>query len=186
MTDRWGQPAKGLGGPKGVSALDYLLGNAVGQNHMERAEWLLERGADPDAPSVYTGQPPLVMARLSGFLEMAALLPTARGQGGGDDRLGGLPGGMSGGGSRGGRGPAGRRSFADRQAGAAVVGGGARQCGRCGPAAVAGRQGRWAWLTMASARCTGRCSRGCWRWSSSSSRRERTWTCASGAGTARR
>jgi ankyrin repeat protein len=72
--DRWRQPAPGLGGKKGVTALDYLLGNAVGQNQIGRAEWLLARGAGPNAPSIYSGRPPLVEAKLSGFLEMAALL----------------------------------------------------------------------------------------------------------------
>jgi ankyrin repeat protein len=71
---RWRRPARGLGEKKGLTALDYLLGNAVGQNQIERAEWLLERGADPNALSLYNGQPTLVLAKLSGFLEMVALL----------------------------------------------------------------------------------------------------------------
>ena len=74
VLERWRKPAVGLGGKKGVTALDYLLGNAVGQNQIERAQWLLERGADPNAPSIYSGRPPLVEARLSGFLGMVALL----------------------------------------------------------------------------------------------------------------
>lgn len=71
---RWRQPAIGLGGKKGVTALDYLLNNAVGQNQIGRAQWLLERGADPDAPSIYSDWPALTAAKLSGFGEMAALL----------------------------------------------------------------------------------------------------------------
>lgn len=71
---RWRQPAVGLGGKKGVTALDYLLNNAVGMNQVRRAEWLLEHGADPDAPSIYSDWPSLMAAKLSGFLEMAALL----------------------------------------------------------------------------------------------------------------
>lgn len=63
-----------LGDGMGVSTLDYLLGNAVGQNHLVRAEWLLARGADPDTPHAYTRQPVLALAQLSGFLELAALL----------------------------------------------------------------------------------------------------------------
>ena len=63
-----------LGGRFKVSTLNYLLGNAVGQNHMARAEWLLARGADPDTPDAYSGRPVLAVARLLGFLEMAALL----------------------------------------------------------------------------------------------------------------
>jgi ankyrin repeat protein len=54
--------------------LDYLLGNAVGQDHRERAEWLLARGADPNAPAFYSGRPLHAEARLSGYVEMAALL----------------------------------------------------------------------------------------------------------------
>jgi ankyrin repeat protein len=54
--------------------VDYLLGNAVGQNHLERAEWLLERGADPNATHAYTKQPLHALAQLSGFQNMIALL----------------------------------------------------------------------------------------------------------------
>jgi hypothetical protein len=35
-----------IGGPVPVSAVDYLLGNAVAFNHLARAEWLLSHGAD--------------------------------------------------------------------------------------------------------------------------------------------
>lgn len=81
--DAWRIPAEDrLGGGKGQSTLDYLLSNAVGQNHLQRTEWLLERGADPNARHYYTGDPldettgrPLhALAQLSGHLEMAALL----------------------------------------------------------------------------------------------------------------
>lgn len=73
--DRWRDPGeKRLGGHKQLSTLDYLLGNAVGQNHLVRAEWLLERGAHADTPHAYTGQPVHVVAQLSGFSEMTALL----------------------------------------------------------------------------------------------------------------
>jgi ankyrin repeat protein len=75
VLDQWSVPGDGrLGGAKGVSTLDYLLGNAIGQNHLARAEWLLARGADPDGPNFYSGQPLNVAARLSGFLEMTDLL----------------------------------------------------------------------------------------------------------------
>jgi ankyrin repeat protein len=74
VVERWRQPAVGLGGKKGVTALDYLLGNAVGQNQIERAEWLLERGAHAEAVSIYSGRPLHAEARLSGYLDMAALL----------------------------------------------------------------------------------------------------------------
>ena len=57
-----------------LAMVDYLLGNAVGQNHLARAEWLLDRGADPAGLHGYTFQPLLALARLSGFVDMAALL----------------------------------------------------------------------------------------------------------------
>ena len=73
--DKWRIAGEGrLGGGMGVNTLDYLLGNAVGQNHLERAGWLLARGADPDTPHAYTRQPVHALAQLSGFLDMAALL----------------------------------------------------------------------------------------------------------------
>jgi len=75
LLDAWRVPGAGrLGNGKGLSTLDYLLGNAVGQNHLERAEWLLARGASADTPHFYTGQPVHVLAQLSGYLEVAGLL----------------------------------------------------------------------------------------------------------------
>jgi ankyrin repeat protein len=72
--DRWRDPATGLGKAKGQNTLDYLLCSAVGQDHRERAEWLLARGADPNAPESYSGRTLHVLARLSGYVEMTALL----------------------------------------------------------------------------------------------------------------
>jgi len=73
--DRWRIAGAGrLGDWKGLSTLDYLLGNAVGQDHLVRAEWLLERRANADALHAYTDQPVHALAQLSGYLEMAALL----------------------------------------------------------------------------------------------------------------
>jgi ankyrin repeat protein len=63
-----------IGGTQPLNPLDYLLGNAVGQNHLVRAEWLLERGANPNTPHAYTKQPVHALAQLSGFGAMAALL----------------------------------------------------------------------------------------------------------------
>ncbi len=75
VLDSWRVKGEGrLGDHLGVSTLDYLLGNAVGQNHLERAEWLLARGADANAPHAYSKRPVLVMAQLSGFSDMASLL----------------------------------------------------------------------------------------------------------------
>lgn len=73
--DQWRVAGQGrLGDWKGLSTLDYLLGNAVGQNHLVRAEWLLARGANADTLHAYTGRPVHALAQLSGYLEMAALL----------------------------------------------------------------------------------------------------------------
>ncbi len=75
VLDKWRVKGEGrLGYQLGVSTLDYLLGNAVGQNHQMRAEWLLGRGADANALHAYTGRPVHALARLSGFGDMAAVL----------------------------------------------------------------------------------------------------------------
>jgi len=75
LTDRWHDAVSyRIGGKQPLNPLDYLLGNAVGQNHRARADWLLARGANPDTPHAYTGQPVHALAQLSGFVDMAALL----------------------------------------------------------------------------------------------------------------
>jgi len=75
VTERWHDAVSyRIGGNRPLNPLDYLLGNAVGQNHLARAEWLLARGANPDTPHAYTGQPVHALAQLSGFVDMAALL----------------------------------------------------------------------------------------------------------------
>lgn len=75
MLDHWFIPGEGrLGFAKGISTLDYLLGNAVGQGHLARAAWLLEREADPNANHFYTGQKLHLLAKLTGPTEMAPLL----------------------------------------------------------------------------------------------------------------
>lgn len=75
--DDWRVKGPGrLGDGLGCSTLNYLLGNAVGQNHVGRAQWLLERGADANTPHAYEKRPVLAMARLSGFTAMAQLLET--------------------------------------------------------------------------------------------------------------
>jgi len=65
-----------LGHGFGLSTLDYLLGNAVGQNEVLRAGWLLDRGADPNTAHAYAKRPVHAVAQLSGFHEMQQLLET--------------------------------------------------------------------------------------------------------------
>jgi len=62
------------GGFLGKTMLDYLLGNAVGQNHIARAQWLLDHGADANTRHAYTRQPLHKLAQLSGFHDLAVLL----------------------------------------------------------------------------------------------------------------
>ena len=85
--DQWRTAGEvSLGHGFGLSTIDYLLGNAVGQNQLVRAEWLLDRGADPNTPHAYTKQPVHALAQLSGFLEIQRLL----------ERRGARPVGLSG------------------------------------------------------------------------------------------
>ncbi len=72
-TERWHGRHHGLG-PQWGNTLDYLLGNAVGYNHLKRAEWLLAHGANPDEKSAYSRRAHHVEAQLAGFADMAALL----------------------------------------------------------------------------------------------------------------
>ncbi len=73
--DDWRVKGPGrLGEGLGCSTLNYLLGNAVGQNHLDRARWLLERGADANTPHAYAKRPVHTVARLSGFSGMCDLL----------------------------------------------------------------------------------------------------------------
>lgn len=75
LTPKWSDPDAWIAGGKiRVNTLDYLLGNAVGQNHLERAAWLLAHGANANAPQAYNGWPMHKLAEISGFLEMLALL----------------------------------------------------------------------------------------------------------------
>jgi ankyrin repeat protein len=73
--DKWTVAADGrLGYHVGKNSLDYLLGNAVGQNNIRRTAWLIERGADPGTSHWQTGGSLLALAELSGFREIADLL----------------------------------------------------------------------------------------------------------------
>ena len=70
-TDAW---RAADGGFHGKNMLDYLLGNAVGQNNVARAQWLLDHGADANTTHAYTKEPLHKLAQLSGFRELTALL----------------------------------------------------------------------------------------------------------------
>jgi ankyrin repeat protein len=73
--DQWRTAGEiSLGHGFGLSTLDYLLGNAVGQNEVVRAEWLLDRGADPNTTHAYTKQALHALAQLSGFLDLQRML----------------------------------------------------------------------------------------------------------------
>jgi ankyrin repeat protein len=63
-----------LNGPLKIGTLNYLLGNAVANNHLTRAAWLLAHGASARTMHGYTRQPVHTLARLSGFSRMTALL----------------------------------------------------------------------------------------------------------------
>ncbi len=56
------------------SMLDYLLTNAVSQNSLQRARWVLTRGANPRSPHYYSKRNLHTEALLKGHTEMAALL----------------------------------------------------------------------------------------------------------------
>ncbi|MEA1675875.1 ankyrin repeat domain-containing protein [Nitrospirillum sp. BR 11163] len=74
-TAKWTGPApNALGGEKSRSAMAYLLGNAVANNHLRRAEWLLERGARADDVNFYSRRPVIKHAVLGGHTAMADLL----------------------------------------------------------------------------------------------------------------
>lgn len=60
--------------PHGTSTVDFLLDIAVGRNHLKRAQWLLEHGAEPNATGHYSKRTLHEEATLEGLTEMAALL----------------------------------------------------------------------------------------------------------------
>ena len=71
---RWQGEADGLITGPSRTALDYLLGNAVSFNHVKRADWLLQHGANPNTTHAYSGNPVHADAQLQGHREMADLL----------------------------------------------------------------------------------------------------------------
>jgi ankyrin repeat protein len=73
--DQWRSAGEvSLGHGFGLSTLDYLLGAAVSSNQLGRAEWLLHRGADPNAVHAYTKRPLHAEAQFCGFQAMQRLL----------------------------------------------------------------------------------------------------------------
>jgi uncharacterized protein len=71
---KWREKAWAIGGNAPLSALDYLLGNAVAYNHLKRAEWLLRHGAKADGVHAYSGRPLREEALIYGHAVMADLL----------------------------------------------------------------------------------------------------------------
>lgn len=71
MTEAW---RAADGGFLGKTMVDYLLGNAVGQNHFARAQWLLHHGADANTTHAYAKESLHKLAQLSGFQAIADLL----------------------------------------------------------------------------------------------------------------
>nr|WP_298682380.1 ankyrin repeat domain-containing protein [uncultured Dongia sp.] len=72
---RWhAVPPVPFGGVVPLSMLDYLLGNAVIQNHIRRSDWLLTQGAHADSVHAYSGQKLHTETRLRGLTAMADLL----------------------------------------------------------------------------------------------------------------
>jgi hypothetical protein len=63
-----------MGGNVPLNALDYLLGNAVANDHLARAEWLLVHGANANGVHAYSGRPLREEALISGNMAMADLL----------------------------------------------------------------------------------------------------------------
>jgi uncharacterized protein len=63
-----------LSGPVRVHTMNYLLGNAVSNRHLQRATWLLAHGADATTLHSYAGRSVHTVARLAGYTDMVALL----------------------------------------------------------------------------------------------------------------
>lgn len=69
---RWNEQREGRRGQ-----LDYLLGNAVDRNHVQRIKWLLAHGADAQTKHAYTGRQLHTTALLHGHSQIAQLLANA-------------------------------------------------------------------------------------------------------------
>lgn len=74
-TRKWTGPAPdALGGDSIPSAVAYLLGNAVANNHKVRSRWLLDHGADACGINMYSREPVIKQALLVGRQDMVQLL----------------------------------------------------------------------------------------------------------------
>ncbi len=74
-TGQWSTTdGRGLGGKFKVGTLNYLLGNAVTNNHLKRSTWLLEHGASANTRHSYSGRPVHTEARLAGRTALMQLL----------------------------------------------------------------------------------------------------------------
>jgi ankyrin repeat protein len=69
-TGRWKMDVPHLIGP----GLDYLLGNAVTRQHIRRAAWLLDHGADANARHAYSKEPVIRHAAMAGRQDIVDLL----------------------------------------------------------------------------------------------------------------
>ena len=69
---KWSAPATHW--PQGGAALNYLLTNAVSNNHLRRARWVLDRGANANGRHDYSKRSLHTEAQLRGFGEMTDLL----------------------------------------------------------------------------------------------------------------
>ncbi len=76
LLERWSEVLEKptLGGRVPMSAIDYLLGNAVAYDHRRRAEWLIGHGANADGRHAYSGRRLREEALVHGHVAMAALL----------------------------------------------------------------------------------------------------------------
>jgi len=88
VTDIWRQiSTQRLGGNRGMSPIDFMLSLAVSHNHLRRAAWLLEHGANADGVQAYSGRRLRDEALVLGNDAMAGLLVR---QGAADDPLQGI------------------------------------------------------------------------------------------------
>ncbi|HKU96068.1 MAG TPA: ankyrin repeat domain-containing protein, partial [Vineibacter sp.] len=70
----WRAVSDKIGGRVPLAVLDYLLGNAVANNHLQRAQWLLTHGADAGGVHAYSTRPLREQALVVGNVAMADLL----------------------------------------------------------------------------------------------------------------